>query len=183
MSDENKDSDSPSPDQPRKTCGHGGKHRCCGRRGTKALILLAVVGVAGFFAWKAWAGDEGFDCSAAAVRDPARMHARAEKFAERALGRFDMPAAHREAARQTLVTTADELQPLLAAHYDARVSLIDALSADRVDPMRLESLRAAAIQRADEASRKLVKAMATLGEQLTPEQRRQLLARWDDRHG
>lgn len=164
-----------------KPCGC---HRRGGprRRGHKALALLAVLGVAGFFAWKAWAG-EHFDCSAAALRDPARFHARAERVAEQALDRFAMPADHRAAARDTIVSTADELQPLLAAHYAARESLIEALSADRVDPILLESLRAASITRADEASRKLVNALLKLGEQLSPAQRRELLARWMQHHG
>lgn len=183
MSEETRpESTPPATGEAGASCRCGTRGRCCGRRGVKTLLLLAVLGVAGFFAWQAWAGD-GFDHRTAALRDPMRAHARADKLAERALARFDMPAAHREAAHKTIVDAADELQPLLAAHYDARVSLIEALSADRVDPVQLETLRAAAIARADRASRRLVTAVLALGEQLTPQQRRELLARWSERHG
>lgn len=167
--------------QPHKAFGSHRRQACRPRRGLKALALLAVLGVAGFFAWKAWAGEQ-FDCSAAALRDPARFHARTERLATRELDRFAMPADHRAAARDTILSAADELQPLLAAHYAARQSLIDVLSAERVDPIQLESLRAASIARADQASRMLSSALIKLGDQLTPSQRRELLARWMPTH-
>lgn len=59
-------------------------------------------------------------------------------------------------------------------HEEMHLKARAALSGDTVDRAALESLRTEAIQRADERSQDLVKAIADAAEVLTPAQRRQL---------
>lgn len=72
-----------------------------------------------------------------------------------------------------------------ASHQTFRREMHDAvaaaLTADAVDRAALDAVRAQILQRADEGSRHLVKAIGDMAEVLTPEQRRALAARHKDR--
>jgi Spy/CpxP family protein refolding chaperone len=67
--------------------------------------------------------------------------------------------------------------------HAARREAIELLSQDKVDPAALEALRAKQIGLADEASRRLTRAVTEAAEVLTPEQRKELAAHFARRHG
>jgi Spy/CpxP family protein refolding chaperone len=60
--------------------------------------------------------------------------------------------------------------------HAARREAIELLSQDKVDPAALEALRAKQIGLADEASRRLTRAIAEAADVLTPAQRKELAA-------
>lgn len=77
---------------------------------------------------------------------------------------------------------ARELQPLHEKFHAARRQAIELLTRDRIDPAAIESLRAEHLRLADDASRRLTRALADAAEVLTPEQRKELAARFGRRH-
>jgi protein CpxP len=77
---------------------------------------------------------------------------------------------------------AQDLLPLRGNLHAARREAIELLSQDRVDAAALEALRARKIGLADEASRRLTRAIAEAAEVLTPAQRRDLAAHFARRH-
>jgi hypothetical protein len=52
------------------------------------------------------------------------------------------------------------------------------LTAETIDPARLEQLRSEALQRADAVSRRLTQEIADMAAVLSPTQRRELMVRW-----
>lgn len=171
----------PAAGQEKTRCRH--RHRRCGR-GARLLALLVVVG-GGLFAWHWWTHSPAVALGGL-VHDSgnaARYHVAANEFADRLVGDLAMPDAQREQARKIVVDAADDLQPLLEAHREARVSLYHALTADEIDPARLEALRVDEMKRADQASQRLVQAVGALGQLVSPAQRRALLAHWQPQAG
>jgi Spy/CpxP family protein refolding chaperone len=68
--------------------------------------------------------------------------------------------------------------PLRENFHAGRREAIELLSQERVDPAALEALRAKKIGLADEASRRLTRAIGEAAEVLTPAQRKELAARF-----
>lgn len=71
-----------------------------------------------------------------------------------------------------------DLQPLHARLRQGRAQAIELLTAERVDPAAMEALRAEKMQLADEASRRIARAVGEAGEILTQAQRKELAARF-----
>lgn len=78
---------------------------------------------------------------------------------------------------------AQDLLPMREQLHAARREAIALLSQERVDPAALEALRARHIGLADEASRRLTRAISEAAEVLTPAQRKELAAHFARRHG
>jgi Spy/CpxP family protein refolding chaperone len=78
---------------------------------------------------------------------------------------------------------AKDLLPLRENLHAGRREAIELLTQDRIDAAAIEALRAKQIGLADEASRRLTRAIAEAAEVLTPAQRKQLAARVARRHG
>jgi Spy/CpxP family protein refolding chaperone len=78
---------------------------------------------------------------------------------------------------------AKDLMPLREQLHAGRREAIELLSQDRVDPAALEALRGRKIQLADEASRRLTRAIAEAADVLTPAQRKGLATHFARRHG
>jgi len=78
---------------------------------------------------------------------------------------------------------AQELAPLRESLHAGRREAIELLTRERVDAAALEALRAKHIGLADEASRRLTRAVAEAAEVLTAEQRKNLAAHFARRHG
>lgn len=72
--------------------------------------------------------------------------------------------------------TLRELAPVRRNLHAARGEALKLLSQDRVDAGALETLRARQIQLADEASRRVTRALVDASEVLNPQQRRKLAA-------
>jgi len=64
---------------------------------------------------------------------------------------------------------------------DARNKLGQLLAADTVDPAAIEALRVEQLGKMDAASKRVTQAMTEAAAVLTPEQRRQLIDRWQKR--
>ena len=77
---------------------------------------------------------------------------------------------------------ANDLLPLREKLHAGRREAIELLSQDRVDPSALEALRAKQIGLADEASRRLTRAIAEAADALTPAQRKGLAEHFARRH-
>lgn len=81
--------------------------------------------------------------------------------------------------RQTLT----DLLPLHQHVQDFHSQLLQALSADQVDRVALETLRAQHMQAADAASQRITQAIGDIAEVLTPAQRKALAAHVAQMHG
>jgi len=75
-----------------------------------------------------------------------------------------------------------DLAPLRGQAMETRRQAIELLSAPNVDRAAIEKLRAAKIQHADNASRRLTRALADAAEVLTPAQRKDLAAHFARNH-
>jgi Spy/CpxP family protein refolding chaperone len=78
---------------------------------------------------------------------------------------------------------AKDLLPARERLHAARREAIELLSRERVDAAALEALRAKQIALADEASKRLTRAVAEAAEVLTPAQRKELAAHLARRRG
>ena len=78
---------------------------------------------------------------------------------------------------------AQDLLPMREQLHAGRRQAIEILTKERVDPWAIEALRARQLQLADEASRRLTRAIGEAAEVLTPAQRKELAAHFARRHG
>ena len=167
----------------KKGCCHSRHHsHCCGRRWWAKLLVVTVI-AGGLFAWHhhahggQWCGF-GPGMNHSSLSNPQRMQARAESMTNHMLGRVNATDAQRQQAALIAHAAVADLQPLLDAHRATRASLYSALSAETVDPAKLEKLRSETLQRADAVSRRLTQEVIELAAVLSPTQRRELLSRW-----
>jgi Spy/CpxP family protein refolding chaperone len=161
----------------RRCCGR----HCCGRRPwwAKLIVLAAIIGAV--FAWHAYGHDgDWWHSRSHAFNEPssAQMHKHAESMTGHILDRVNATDVQRQKAMTIARAAADDLQPLIEAHRAARASLYSALTAETIDPARLEQLRSEALHSADTVSRRLTQEIADMAAVLTPAQRRELMARW-----
>src|SRR5262249_33849183 len=77
---------------------------------------------------------------------------------------------------------ARDLLPLREKLHAGRSEAIDLLTQERVDPAAIEALRAKHLKLADEASRRLTRAIGEAAEVLTPAQRKDLAAHFARHH-
>jgi Spy/CpxP family protein refolding chaperone len=146
------------------------------RRITLATLAGGVAAGVGFkaFGHGRWRGHGPID--------PADL----EKGVERMLKHFyvEIEATDAQKARLEPIVkqAARDLLPLRENFHAGRREAIELLSQERVDPAALEALRAKQIGLADDASRRLARAIGEAAEVLTPEQRRELAARFARRH-
>jgi Spy/CpxP family protein refolding chaperone len=87
---------------------------------------------------------------------------------------------------QIVDITAEAMADLKGLHGDKdayHAAFSAALAGERVDRAAIESQRAAMLEKADQASRRLAAALADIGDALTPEQRTALLAEHEERRG
>jgi Spy/CpxP family protein refolding chaperone len=96
---------------------------------------------------------------------------------------IDATDAQKQQLEPILKQAARDVLPLREELHAGRREAIALLSQGRVDPAALEALRAKHIRLADEASRRLTRAIAEAADVLTPEQRKELAARFARRHG
>jgi Spy/CpxP family protein refolding chaperone len=189
MSEEEKSPAAAEEESGSRRC-RGRHHRCCGRRRWWARLITLAVIVGAIFAWHAWGHDRYCGLGGAFSQSsyernatPARVRERAERIATRMLDRVGANAAQRQKALVIARAAADDLQPLIEAHRATRASLYSTLTAETVDPARLEQLRSESLQRADAVSRRLTQEIADMAAVLSVEQRLKLMAHWAPRLG
>jgi len=102
---------------------------------------------------------------------------RIERMVNRLAWAVDASSEQKQKLRDIAQRAADDLRPLREKRQESRKQLREVLTAPTIDRAKLEALRADGIKAADEASRRIVSAVADAAEVLTPEQRAQLAQR------
>jgi protein CpxP len=74
---------------------------------------------------------------------------------------------------------ARDLAPLREKFHATRAQAIELLTQDRIDAAAVEALRAEKLRLADDASRRLTRALTEAAEVLTPAQRKELALRFE----
>jgi Spy/CpxP family protein refolding chaperone len=107
--------------------------------------------------------------------DPERARERAEFAAGWVLRLVDASEEQEQRVSAILGESVDDLVPLSERHRQNRAALMAELARPRIDRGAIEEIRAAELELADVASRKLVETFADIAEVLTPEQRAELI--------
>jgi len=136
----------------------------------------ALVGLSGL-AWKAAAhgGRRGGPI------DPAELEERLDYMLKHLYVEIDATDAQKAKLDPIVKQAAKELMPLRGKMREARRQGMALLSAETIDRGAIERLRAEQIGAADEASRRLVRALTDVAEVLTPEQRKTVAQRIERR--
>jgi periplasmic protein CpxP/Spy len=108
------------------------------------------------------------------LKDPEAAKRHAGMAVEWALRGVDATAEQKQRAKGIAERLIDQLVPLGEKHREHHVAMAHELVKAEIDREALERLRREELELADEASKRVVDAIAELGETLTPEQRREL---------
>jgi len=138
-------------------------------------IAAAIQGVGGLH--RAWGGHRGFH---AMSPEAAKEHLQvATKWALR-----DIDASEEQQDRVNAIAggAVDDLFRLRERHSANKQAFHAQLAGATVDRGALEEVRQAEMAVADEASKRLVRALADVGDVLTPEQRQALMERFHRQH-
>jgi Spy/CpxP family protein refolding chaperone len=115
--------------------------------------------------------------------DPADLEKRLDRMLKHFYVEIDATEAQKQRLEPIVKQAAKELLPMRENLHAGRREAIELLTHERIDPAALEALRAKQIGLADEASRRLTRAVAEAAEVLTPAQRKELAAHFARRHG
>jgi periplasmic protein CpxP/Spy len=113
--------------------------------------------------------------------DPAQMDERIERFIRHLAIEVDASPEQQQKLTTIAKDAARDLAPLRSQGLELRKQALTLFSAPTVDRVAVEKLRAARMQQADAASRRMTQALTDAAEVLTPEQRRKAAeraARW-----
>jgi len=113
--------------------------------------------------------------------DPAQMDERIERFIRHLAIEVDASPEQQQKLTAIGKDAARDLAPLRSQGLELRKQALALFSAPTVDRGAVEKLRAARMQQADAASRRMTQALADAAEVLSPEQRRKAAeraARW-----
>jgi protein CpxP len=165
--------DTPSPVEP-------GNHRCGRRRrlgvATSLVAAATLIGVA------ALAFAHGGERRHGDPMDGAAMAVHFEDHVMHVLSEIDATDEQKSRIKSIVQAATTDVRALHDQHAGAREELKQILSAPTIDRARLESLRSTHILLADQASQRLVTAIADAAEVLTPEQRAELGRKMAERH-
>jgi periplasmic protein CpxP/Spy len=115
--------------------------------------------------------------------DPADLDRHLDRMLKHLYVEIDATEAQKQKLEPIVKQAARDLVPMRENLHAGRREAIELLSADSIDPAALEALRAKQIGLADEASRRLTRAVAEAAEVLTPAQRKELAAHFARRAG
>lgn len=104
---------------------------------------------------------------------------RMEDVAEYGLDFVDASEEQVTRVNQQLRAAAPEVIKLRAEHRALSAELRKELAKDKIDPARIEELRAKAVDLFDRASGQASQRLVATAEVLTPEQRRKLTSKWE----
>jgi len=113
--------------------------------------------------------------------DTEEMARRVDKAVEWVLSDVGASAEQKTRVAEIAKQAIADLAPLRDAHRTARRQALDLFSAATIDAQAIEGLRAQQLSSADDASRRLTRALTEIAEVLTPEQRVQLRERIERR--
>jgi protein CpxP len=115
--------------------------------------------------------------------DPAELDQHLDRMLKHLYVEIDATEEQKQKLEPIVKQAAKDLVPLRENLHAGRREAIGLLTQDRIDPTAIEALRAKQIGLADEASRRLTRALADAAEVLTPAQRKHLAAHFARRHG
>jgi len=115
--------------------------------------------------------------------DPAEMDQHIEHMVKHLAVEINATPEQQQKLAAIAKDAAKDLAPLRGQAMETRRQALELLSAPNVDRAAMEKLRAAKIQHADNASRRLTRALADAADVLTPAQRKELAAHFVRRHG
>ena len=113
--------------------------------------------------------------------DPAMLDERIDRMVKHFAVEVDATPEQRAKLGEIARASAKDLLPLREKAREARKRAMELLASPSIDRAALERLRAEQIQSADAASRRLAQSLADVAEVLTPEQRKQLAERIQNR--
>ena len=146
----------------------------CRRRGffrRAGLFAIAGAALAGLgakaYAHGGWRGGEPLS------------EAHLERMLRHLYAEIDATEEQKQRLAPIVKEAAQDLAPLREKFRATRAQAIELFTQDRIDPAAIETLRAEKLRLADEASRRLSRALAEAAEVLTPEQRKGLAQRFE----
>jgi protein CpxP len=159
------------------------------RRATIATIATLVAGGAAGLGVKAFAhGPGGWHRGGfmGAPLDPAEVDQHLNRMLRHLYAEIDATDAQKQQLAPIVKAAAADLLPLRTRMHEARRQAVELLSRDVIDRAALEALRVDKLRLAEQASQRLVQALADVADVLTPEQRKELaqrIGRWHGRRG
>jgi periplasmic protein CpxP/Spy len=159
---------------PPRTCRGRGR----GRAAVFIILVALVGGIAGGLATRAF-GQAPWHAAAfmggmGGPIDPARLDQNIERMTRHFAIEVDATVEQQAKLAVIAKAAAQDLLPLREQAQHARQEGLDLLAAPTVDRAGIERLRAAQIQLAEQASKRLAQAIADVADVLTPEQRKAL---------
>jgi Spy/CpxP family protein refolding chaperone len=115
--------------------------------------------------------------------DPADIDKHLDRMLKHLYVEIDATEDQKRALEPIVKQAAHDLLPMRERLHAGRREALELLAQERVDPGAIEALRARHLGLADEASRRLTRALAEAAEVLTPAQRKELAAHFARRHG
>jgi len=113
--------------------------------------------------------------------DPAQLDERLDRMLKHLYVEIDATDAQKAKLGPIVKDAVRDLRPLRAKMRAARKQAIELLTQDTVDRAAIEKLRAEQMQAAEQASKRITRALADAAEVLTPAQRKQLAERFSRR--
>lgn len=144
----------------------------------RITLATLIGGVAAGIGFKAFARGRGHG-----PIDPADLDKHLDRMLKHLYVEIDATDEQKRTLEPIVKQAAKDLLPMREHLHAGRREGIALLSQDRIDPAALEALRAKQIGLADEASRRLTRALAEAADVLTPAQRKELAAHFARRHG
>ena len=115
--------------------------------------------------------------------DPADLDKHLERMLKHLYVEIDATEEQKRRLEPIVKQAAKDLLPMREQLHAGRREAIELLTREHVDPAGIEALRARQIGLADEASRRLTRAIGEAAEVLTPAQRKEIAAHLARRHG
>ena len=112
---------------------------------------------------------------------PAELDKHLDRMLKHLYVEIDATEEQKRRLEPILKQAASDLMPMRERLHAGRAEALELLTRERVDPNAIEALRAKQLQLADEASRRVTRAVSEAAEVLTPAQRKELAAHFERR--